>query len=267
MQRSRTVIPVETGTIPAEVILHTKRSASMNSALNNPPETMQTGWIRRISDWVFSQYPTETKPTVPAEILYRSFHITAKCRYNASIRMKRLASFSFLTATVLSLGLILLPLLQLSDLHLLYPKSVINILQVFLAVAVLVYSVINATAHYETRSYVLNQCGDNIKELSRELRSSADPNQMIDKLNKKYTEISTRSENHARRDYWLTMLQAKDVYRVTGIPRVWLYGKTVMGHLVPYSIPALLMAIELIVILDNIGVTTVLTHQFTALVK
>jgi hypothetical protein len=237
----------------------------MSDQTLSKPSSSHLQWHRRLINWLFSLYPIETKPIDPVETLYRSIHITSKCRFNASIRLKRLGSFSFTTGTVLSLGLILLPMLQLSDLNLLYPKSVINILQVFLAVAALVYSVINATAHYETRSFELNQCGDNIKELSRELRSTSDAHAVIDTFNKRYTEISTRSENHTRRDYWLTMLQATEVYRITGFPRLLLYVKTQSAHLLPYAIPALLIMIEFIIICDNIGVTSILTGAFNGL--
>ena len=65
----------------------------------------------------------------------------------------------------------MIPLLENADIQLAYPPRVLNMLQIFLAVAVLVYSTINATAKYETRSERLNECGDRIKELIRELRA------------------------------------------------------------------------------------------------
>src|SRR5581483_6776239 len=107
--------------------------------------------------WLFNAGPDRDLPTAPADVLLRSFHITAKCRYNASIRLRRVGRFTFLTTIVLSLGLIIAPVLQLAHLKLAYPDQVINCFQVFLAVAVLVYSVVNATAGYDTRAHLLNR--------------------------------------------------------------------------------------------------------------
>jgi hypothetical protein len=199
-----------------------------------------------------------------------SFYITAKCRYNASIRLKRAGHFSFLTATILSLGLILVPVLQLSGLKLAYPSSVLNSLQIFLAVAVLVYSVINGTAHYEVRAQSLNDCGDSIKELHRVLRTWADcgqpaPNSLSD-FNDRYSKISSDSENHSREDYSLATLQAESIFRITGIPRVWLHAKVFASQCIPYIVPGALMAAETLIICDTLGVTHVLTPTLNNLI-
>src|SRR4051794_4849425 len=109
-------------------------------------------WYWAFYDWLFSLKKDRSLPTEPAEVLQRQCHITAKCRYNASIRLKRLGQGTFLTTVVLSLGLILVPMLQLANLRVAYPTPVLNSLQIFLAVAVLVYSIVSATANYGTRA-------------------------------------------------------------------------------------------------------------------
>lgn len=233
----------------------------------HPPQSSVNHIHRRfllLIQWLFSLQPSENRPTDPVKTLYRSIHITAKCRFNASIRLRRVGQFSFLTATFLSLGLILLPMLQLSGIQLAYPDRVLSMLEIFLAVAVLVYSVINSTAHYETRSGSLNECGDKIKELSRELRtamSSSPPDEKLDldQMNRRYTDISTESENHTRSDYWQAMIQARGVYNITGIPRFWLYAKINVARVLPYLIPVFLLLAELIILLDVLAVTSVLT--------
>lgn len=221
-------------------------------------------FIQSVKEWIRGK-EQEDRPTDPVDTLYRSCHITAKCRYNASIRLKRLGSFSFFTATVLSLGLILLPLLQMANIPVAYPAPVLNMLQIFLAVAVLVYSVINSSAHYETRSEALNECGDNIKELSRQLRTQralqADVD--MDRMNERYTDISTDSENHTRADYWLAMLQARDIYELRGLPRLRLQLKVWVAALGRYFLPAGLMLIELLIVLDTLNVTSVFTPLLT----
>ena len=214
--------------------------------------------------WLLSRFPREERTTDPAEVLYRSIHITAKCRYNASIRLKRVGTFSFLTATVLSLGLILIPMLQLSGMKLSYPDRILSSLQVFLAVAVLIYSVINGTAHYATRAQSLNEVGDRIKELSRILRTESAAVKAkgtrleLKPINQRYTRISTASENHSRSDYGRAILQSYDLYRITGLPRLWLNIKVALGHFIAYVIPLALILIEIAIVLDILGLTRIL---------
>jgi SMODS and SLOG-associating 2TM effector domain family 5 len=213
--------------------------------------------------WLFSRAPHEERTTDPVEVLYRSVHVTAKCRYNASIRLKRVGSFSFLTATVLSLGLILIPMLQLSGMRLAYPDRILSSLQVFFAVAVLIYSVINGTAHYATRAQSLNEVGDRIKELSRTLRTDYSTAKArgtrfdLKPINQRYTRISTASENHSRSDYGRAVLQCTDLYKITGLPRLWLEIKVALGHFVAYIIPLALILIEIAILLDILGATKV----------
>ena len=209
----------------------------------------------------------------PAERLLYGMTVTSKCRYNASIRIRRLSQFSFYTTTILSLGLILIPLLQNADIQLAYAPRVLNMLQIFLAVAVLVYSVINATARYETRSERLNECGDRIKELIRELRvsiSQADVSGVpvdLTSFNQRYTDISTDSENHTRADYCFAVIRTPDYYVVSGIPYVWEGLKSYFINCLPYLMPAGMIALECIFILDMIGVTKILTEYLLPVTK
>lgn len=219
--------------------------------------------------WIFSLHEQAELPKDPAEIMLRQFHITAKSRFNASVRLLNVARFSFNTATALSLGLILVPVLQLSGLRLAYPTNALNGLQIFLAVSVLVYSIINSTARYETRAQALNECGDRIKELSRELRGmkSKAPGPDLDALNKRYTAISTDSENHSRADYVLAQLQAPENFRITGLERTWLYIKVGLSNLRPYIVPSTLMVLELLFILDILGITNLLSGRLQQLAE
>ena len=235
-------------------------------------------WYLRFARWLFSLdplYPKKQHSTDPAERMYhslrRSLRTTAKCRYNASIRLHRIGSFSFLTTTLLSLGLIFIPMIQLAEIPLAYPERVLDSLQVFFAVAVLVYSVINSTAHYETRAKSLNECGDKIKELNRKLDTeifrARNQGTTLDlqPVNEIYSRISTASENHSRADYGLAILQATESFHVTGIPRLWLNIKVLYGNYEAYLFPAILIIAEIIIILDTLSVTHVLTGIFNSL--
>lgn len=241
-----------------------------NTKTGNSKSFERNERYERLVNWLFGLDQSEKRPTEPSEILYRSFHITARCRYNASIRLERIGSFSFLTATLLSLGLILVPMLQLSGIRLAYPERVLSGLQVFFAVAVLIYSVINSTARYETRAKALNDCADKIKDLSRKLRTeihhakNATVEIDLQTYNQLYSTISAASENHSRTDYGLAMLQASDFYNITGFPRLWRNIKVMYGNLEGYIFSIILVLAEIIVILDILNVTHVLTDTFNS---
>ena len=138
-------------------------------------------------------------------------------------------------------------------------------LQIFLAVAVLVYSVINATARYETRAERLNECGDKIKELIRELRVDISTNRAnqtpidLPAYNRRYTDISTDSENHTRADYSFAVVRTPQYYAVTGIPWLWQHIKSYALNGLPYVIPTAMIILETIFILDMVGVTHCVT--------
>lgn len=221
---------------------------------------IQQAWI-----WLFSLQPVEQDITDPAKKLLNSMRITSKCRYSASIRLKRQSQYSFFATTLLSLGLILIPLLQNAEINLALSPKVLNMLQIFLAVAVLVYSVINATAHYETRSKALNECGDKIKDLIRNLRreisvnTSSVENIDLKIYNQKYDQISTDSENHSRVDYMFSTLEMRTDYTYTGMPRVCLYMKAVLFYLIPYTVPTLFLTLEIIFITDMLNITKIFT--------
>ncbi|CDH26234.1 SLATT domain-containing protein [Xenorhabdus bovienii] len=113
--------------------------------------------LRTFWYWLWSLNPMEKSVDKPADKLLNSMRITAKCRFNASGSLKNISNYSFLTTTILSLGLIFIPLLQITGKKLPYNDDALTAIQIFLAVSVLVYSVVIATAKYELRSSYLNK--------------------------------------------------------------------------------------------------------------
>ncbi len=215
--------------------------------------------------WLFSLEPLEKTVLDPAEKLLNSMRVTAGCRFNASVRLKRQSNFSFFTTTILSLGLIFIPLVQNSDIALAFSPKALNMLQIFLAVAVLVYSVINSTARYEVRSQALNECGDKIKELIRDLRTDIKQSLAsgtavaLSKYHEQYNLISTDSENHTRVDFALASLDMKDDYRITGIPRIYHRARAFFTYSIPYLVPCVFIAFEAVFIMDMLAITEILT--------
>ena len=212
--------------------------------------------------WMFSLGPQEKVILDNTEKFLASMRVTAKCRYNASVRLLRQSKFSFLTTTVLSLGLIFIPLMQNSDVPLAFKGSVLNMVQIFLAVSILVYSVIIATAKYDLRAEKLNECGDELKDLIRSLKKDVHLNTTLNDgelsaYQKRYHDITTDTENHGRSDFNLASLEMKDDYFISGFPRLWLYFSSYIGILSAFAVPILMIGFEIIFITDMLGATTV----------
>ncbi|WP_040503822.1 SLATT domain-containing protein [Herbaspirillum lusitanum] len=217
--------------------------------------------VRSLTTWLFSLSPVEKIVEDPVQKLLNGMRVTSKCRYNASIRLKRQSQFSFFATTLLSLGLILVPLLQNSDIRLAFSSKVLNMLQIFLAVAVLVYSVINATARYEIRAEALNECGDKIKDLIRNLRREVSEGKKagtpidLAKYNQRYDEVSTDAENHSRVDFLFASLEMKGDYCYTGLLRIFMYIRSAFLYVIPYVVPSLMLGAEVVFIGDMLGIT------------
>lgn len=189
--------------------------------------------------------------------------VTAKCRYNAASRLQTQGRFAFFATTFLSLGLIFIPLMQTSGVRLAFTPNVLGMMQTFLAVAILVYSVVIGTARYDVRAENLTECGDKLKELIREIESYRETDgrftaDVLAKFQERYSDIVTDTENHTRNDYRLARLEMDKDYLFTGLLRLGLWSTAQSIRIIPYAIPAALLALELIFILDMMGVSCVL---------
>jgi hypothetical protein len=220
-------------------------------------------WINKLFTWLFSTHPRDNLLTTEADRFRLSMRATAKARYNSSIRLKYLGKFTFLTTTFLSLGLIFIPLVQNSGVKLALSVGVINSMQLFIAVSVLVYSVIQGTARYDLRSEQLNECGDKLKELTREFGREKEASggalnkTQLEHFQERYADITSDVENHTRGDYRLVTLDMQKDYKITGIPRAleWLMART--EQMIPYTFPISLLTMEVLFITDILGITKV----------
>lgn len=201
------------------------------------------------------------------ENLERNARITSKCRFNASIRLQHQGKFAFFTTTVLSLGLIFIPLMQNAGVPLAFKPNVLNMMQIFLAVSVLVYSVVIGTSRYEIRAEKLNECGDKLKELIRELNYALKEKRILteidfNKYQQRYSDIVTDSENHTRSDHRLAWLDMGEDDSPTGLLRLHSYFISYAARSVAYLIPIVMILFEVIFITDMIGVTSILVKYF-----
>jgi len=217
-----------------------------------------------IWNWTFSKHERKKFDSEVDKFLF-NVRTTAHCRYNASVRLQKLGKFSFITLTVLSLGLVFIPLMQNANIKLALTDNVINMMQVFLAVAVLVYSIIISTSRYDLRAETLRECGDKLKELIRELSKEKEYTEKISKeilsnYQKRYTDITTDTENHEVIDYTLASLDMNNDFFISGFPRFILHFKIQFNNFLSKIIPILLIIFEIIFITDIFGVTTIFTN-------
>lgn len=203
------------------------------------------------------------EPKTPIQKLHISARVTSNCRYRAAIRLRMSSQASFIATTVLSLGLILIPLFQNAGIKLSFQASVINSMQLFLAVSVLVYSVTMAKAGYEVRAEKLNACGDNLKILSRKLDEDiAASDHDIKQHAKRYANIVASSENHEDIDYLISRLDMVRDYNIVGMERFILTAKSYCQLYSMYLVPVFMIATELTFFTDMIGVTSLYPQAF-----
>lgn len=224
---------------------------------------MDINIIQNVWRWFFSTSPTENPHVDEVERLEMTMKTTAINRYNASNRLKWQGKIAFATTTILSLGLVFIPLVQIANIPLVLNSSILAAMQIFLAVSVLVYSVVIGTARYDLRSEQLNDCGDKLKSLIRDLRHEKErkegeiEKEYVDSIKKRYSDISTSVENHTRNDFLLTQLRNNDAYTLTGAIRLISWGLYWLAYFVFNLTPLILLSIEFVFILDMFGATQI----------
>ena len=213
--------------------------------------------------------PTDVEMKTPREKLIASMKTTAVSRYNASNRLLWQGKFTFTVSTIFSLGLIFIPLIQLAKIPLKLNGDVLSAVQIFLAVSILVYSIVIGTARYELRSEQLNDCGDKIKNLIRELRiassnGDAQETSLLRDFQQQYAAIISDVENHDRNDYILTILRSPDLFTLTDLGRITHWMKFYLSAATQYIPSIALVTIELLLITDMFGATSVFSYYLNS---
>lgn len=198
--------------------------------------------------------------------LIKDLKITARCRFNAARRLKFKNRVSYVTNVIVSLGLILIPLLQVSGIQNNFAPLSLASMQIFLAVSVLVYSIHISSSRFELRIKELEDCGNEIQRLIRELKhEKIDGNADLKKYWNNYAEILNKVENHEDSDFNLTRIQMKQELKISDCELFRLEIKSVKEKWKELFFPLTLLMFELIFILDMLGITKFLTplHQLS----
>lgn len=153
--------------------------------------------------------------------------------------------------------------MQNANIKLAISDNVINMMQVFIAVAVLVYSIVISTSRYDLRAETLRECGDKLKELIRDLSKEQEfekvTKEKLSTYQNRYTDITTDTENHEPIDYKVTMIDMDNDFFITGLPRLFLRIEILYNSLSTKIIPIILMVFEIFFITDMFGITTIFT--------
>lgn len=246
-----------------------EKSTENNDDLHNAQNKKNKPKKNRVFfNWFFSRYPIEEEVQDPAQKLLKNMRITSKSRYHAAIRLRNKSNFSFFTTTILSLGLILIPLLQNSDVNLNLRPAALNALQVFLAVAVLIYSVIIGTSQYDMKSALLTYCADNIKDMTRNLRLDINDAKTsgitidLGDYHNKYREICNSSESHKTVDFIFARLELVEDYKITGLIRFLILMRGCFLYLISYFAPFAFISLEIMFISEMLGYSSILPPGF-----
>lgn len=144
-------------------------------------------------------------------------------------------------------------------------------MQIFLAVAVLVYSAVIGAGQYELRSARLQECGDKLKMLSTQLglalnETSRLATKDVLEYQRQYFDILSDSEPHNIRDFQWVAYETnknsqeldKNAKRRNSVVRPWLksrFFRYIYLHLAAW----MMLAFEFVFILDMLGITRVFT--------
>ncbi|WGE55717.1 SLATT domain-containing protein [Actinobacillus equuli subsp. equuli] len=191
----------------------------------------------------------------------KSLEITIDSRFEAGKRLKRLSKISFITTTIISLGLILIPLLSSAGHNFVFSNETINIFQIFLAVCVLVFSVATSTAQYEVRSKDFFQCADKLKVICQEFKLEQISNSEkldLKEFEKKYRDALDGTENHEDIDYIKANMIRKKKENIDD-EKLWKKPNYFIPIFFMYFSPIFLSLLELLFILDMLGITTFLS--------
>jgi len=214
--------------------------------------------MKKLFKWLFSNYPEDLKTIEdPSDKLAYNMKVTAKNRYNASSRIEWEKKINFFTNIILSLGLIFIPLMQNAEIEVPFKTSVLNMMQIFLAVSVLVFSIINSMANYEIRIEKLRECADGIRDLIREFRGIDKQSIELKDYTEKYNNIVKICENHTPIDYIKTKFELRDNFKITGLRWVLLKIEYIFFRNIPFLASILLVIFELSFILEMLDLINI----------
>lgn len=153
--------------------------------------------------------------------LYKKMDATAKTRFHASRRLRLHAKWATYSVVIISLGLILISLMQAYSLGNNIKSSLVGLMQVFSSVAVLVYSLLIDKNDYSNSSEKMYSCASQLTELKQKFRPFISKeydektySDFKDEYHKILKHYETHSINDFRGDYFRAKLEMPDFYQL-----------------------------------------------------
>lgn len=173
--------------------------------------------------------------------LYKKVDATSKTRFHASRRLRLHSKSSTYVVVVISLGLILVSLMQAYELGNNIQSDLVGLIQVFSAVAVLVYSLLIDKNDYSNVSEKMYSCASKLGELKQKIHPHLENGHdatLYDSFRDEYHGIlklyETHSNNDFRGDYNRAKLEMPENYTIEG--RDWWLSKAYIywSHLLDF---------------------------------
>ena len=175
--------------------------------------------------------------------LYKKVDATSKTRFHASRRLRLHGKSSTYIVVLISLALILVSLMQAYNLGNHITSDLVALIQVFAAIAVLVYSLLIDKNDYSNLSEKMYSCASQLGELKQKIHPHLDTGSHDEELYNKYRDeyhgilklYETHSNNDFRGDYSRAKLEMPENYKLQGLS--WLLSKSHVywSHLIDFS--------------------------------
>lgn len=155
--------------------------------------------------------------------LYKKIDSTSKTRFNASDRLRLHSKCSTYTVVIISLGLILISLMQAYGLGKNISNDLVTLIQIFSTIAVLVYSLLIDRNDYSNLAEKMYSCATQLGELKQKiypyLNQSHDQD-AYDSFRESYYNIlklfETHSKNYSSSDHIRARLAMPENYNIKG---------------------------------------------------
>lgn len=155
--------------------------------------------------------------------LYKKIDATSKTRFHSSRRLKHHSKWSTYIVVLISLGLILISLMQAYGLGKNIQSSLVGLIQAFSAIAVLVYSLLIDKNDYSSLSEKMYSCASQLGELKQKVYPHLDDEfneEIYVQHREEYHSIlklfETHSMNDFRGDYFRAKLEMPENYEIKG---------------------------------------------------
>ena len=184
-------------------------------------------------------------PSKPYEKLAQNVDLVAKNYFVSSKRLQLHDVLSQWTLSLLSLGLIILPLCEVFDLTQ-APEKMISFMSITLAVVVLVFSLLIGVNKHGLRADRMHVAGLDFNNLLRKMRGNSDAQIQLKEygeFNRQYDEILRRCENVDDIDYIRGKLNTKKNEPISCL-RVRLEIKHLMLLIINFSIYIIALILE-----------------------